>query len=189
MFEQINLLLSFVFALAMTHLLSTAAELVLARNRVIFSGPHAIWMFNAVLMLLTNWLTMGIGGGEIKHWTPSLILVLFTATITLYLVCATLAIRVRHDEPVDMHEFFESNRLVIFGTLAAGSLSGMVLNYATRAISAHPNDWIRVDVMILPTLAVIAVAACAKPQWLQMSAACVYTVVTLGFFANFAVTN
>lgn len=67
MFEQINLLLSFVFALAMTHLLSTGAELLLARSRVVFSGPHAIWIVNAVLMLLVNWLATGNVGSSVEH--------------------------------------------------------------------------------------------------------------------------
>ena len=53
-FPHVTILLSFVCAIALTHLLSTTTELVLARKRVRFSGLYAAWMFNTVLLLLNN---------------------------------------------------------------------------------------------------------------------------------------
>ena len=54
MFQHITVLLSFVFAIALTHLLSSASKLILARDRVRFSGLHALWMLNALMVLLIN---------------------------------------------------------------------------------------------------------------------------------------
>src|ERR1700744_495305 len=128
MFEQIDLFMSFVFALAVTHILSTAAELILARERVIFSWPYAIWMFNAVILLLTNWLALG-NFSEVKHWTPGAVMAPFVMALTLYLICAAMAIKVRENELVDMPAFFAGNRLVIFCAWAIGMLSPMIVNY------------------------------------------------------------
>jgi hypothetical protein len=58
MFEHVTILLSFVYAIAMTHLLSSATELVLARDRVRFSGLYVLWMLNALLILLVNWMAI-----------------------------------------------------------------------------------------------------------------------------------
>jgi len=114
MFEQVDVFMSFVFALAMTHILSTVTELILARDRVIISGPFAIWMFNAIILLLTNWLALG-NFREVTHWTPASVMMLFVIALTLYLICATMAIKVRDKESVDMPAFFAGNRLVRMG--------------------------------------------------------------------------
>lgn len=184
MFEQVDLFMSFVFALAMTHILSTAIELVLARDRVIFSGPYAIWMFNAVVLLLINWLALG-NFREVTHWTLGSVMTLFVIALTLYLICAIMAIKVRDGEAVDMPAFFASNRLVIFGAWAIGRLSVMVANYVFRDLTPVGAAWIKADATILVGLAVIAVAAFAKPKWLQWTAAVLYAGMNLVFVANF----
>ena len=49
-FEHVTALLSFVYALALTHLLARIAELIVARDRVRFSGLLALGMANAILL-------------------------------------------------------------------------------------------------------------------------------------------
>jgi hypothetical protein len=56
MFEHVTLLLSFIYAIAITHLLGSATELILARDRVRLSGLLIAWMVCALLLLVTNWL-------------------------------------------------------------------------------------------------------------------------------------
>src|SRR2546426_12807036 len=57
-FEHVLLLLSFVYALALTHLLSRIGSLLLARARVTFSGLLALDMANAILLVFANWLSL-----------------------------------------------------------------------------------------------------------------------------------
>jgi hypothetical protein len=184
MFEQIDVFMSFVFALAMTHILSTATKLILARDRVIFSGPFAVWMFNAVVLLLTNWLALG-NFREVTHWTLGSVMTLFVIALTLYLISATMAIKVRESGPVDMPAFFAGNRLVIFGAWAIGRLGVMVANYVFRGLTPVGAAWIKADATLLVGLAAIAVAAFAKPKWLQWAAAVLYAGMSLVFLANF----
>jgi len=184
MFEQVDVFMSFVFALAMTHILSTVTELILARDRVIISGPFAIWMFNAIILLLTNWLALG-NFREVTHWTPASVMMLFVIALTLYLICATMAIKVRDKESVDMPAFFAGNRLVIFGAWGIGRLSVMVANYVFRDLTPVGAAWIKADTTILFGLAVIAVAAFAQAKWLQWAAAILYAGMSLVFVANF----
>jgi len=141
-------------------------------------------MFNAVLLLLTNWLALG-NFREVTHWTPGAVMTLFVIALTLYLICATMAIKVREGEPVDMPAFFARNRLVIFGAWAIGRLSVMVANYVFHDVTPVGAAWIKADATILAGLAVIAVAAFAKPKWLQGTAAILYAGMSLAFVANF----
>jgi hypothetical protein len=67
MFQHITVLFSFVFAIALTHVLSCASKLILARDSVRFSGLHALWL-NALMLLLINWLSLWLLEA-IKHWS------------------------------------------------------------------------------------------------------------------------
>ena len=57
-FEHVTALLSFVYALALTHLLARVAELIVARERVRFSGLLMLGMVNAVVLVFANWLSL-----------------------------------------------------------------------------------------------------------------------------------
>jgi len=57
-FEHVTALFSFVYALALTHLLARVAELIVARDRVKFSGLLALGMINAILVVFANWLSL-----------------------------------------------------------------------------------------------------------------------------------
>jgi hypothetical protein len=56
-FEHVISLLSFVFALAITHLLLTVAGFVRSWERVRFSTPHALWLLNGLITVLANWIS------------------------------------------------------------------------------------------------------------------------------------
>jgi hypothetical protein len=57
-FDHVLVLLSFVYALALTHLLSRIGALLLQRQRVHFSGLLAVCMTVAILMVFANWLSL-----------------------------------------------------------------------------------------------------------------------------------
>src|SRR5581483_9228360 len=57
-FDHVLVLLSFVFALALTHLLSRVGGLVVARKRVRFSPLLALAIVNAVAFVFENWLML-----------------------------------------------------------------------------------------------------------------------------------
>jgi hypothetical protein len=55
-FEHVTILLSFVYALALGHLLSRIGTLLTVRGRTRFSGLLALEMCNCVLLVFFNWL-------------------------------------------------------------------------------------------------------------------------------------
>ena len=184
MFEHITILLSFVFAIAMTHLLSSATELVLARDRVRFSGLHTVWMANALIGLLVNWLSLG-GLVVIRRWTVPDVVLQFAAAIIQYFTCSTLSIRVRDDETVDVPRLFDRQRPVIFAAMA---VMAMIQNYWDRNNTAGlgPTSWIGENLGVLPALIVALVAGWARPLWLQWTAALGMFGLTVWFLAIYA---
>ena len=85
-FEHVTALLSFVYALALTHLLARIAELVIARERVRFSGLLAIGMVNAVLSPFTNWLSLW-DLRSITNWDLASIAIQFLFAVSIYVIC------------------------------------------------------------------------------------------------------
>jgi len=56
MFQHVTVLVSFIFAIALTHVFSSASQLLLARDRVRFSALLTVSMVNATLGVIINWL-------------------------------------------------------------------------------------------------------------------------------------
>ena len=187
MFEHVTILLSFVFAIALTHLLSTATELLLARDRVRFSGLHTMWMANALLALLINWLSLW-GLVIIRHWTVPEVVLQFAAAIMQYFTCSTLAIRAPDHGSIDVPAVFERHRHVIFAAFASMAIIAMIQNYWDRNNSAGLSStaWIVEDLGVLPTLVIALIAGWARPQWLQWTAGLAMTAISIVFLVIYA---
>src|SRR5579863_10097568 len=108
-FDHVITLLSFVFALAMAHLLSRAAALITERERVRFSGLLALAMLNAVTITFTNWLEIWDLRGVVQ-WDLASIATLFVFSIALYFLCAVIAPEPSAEGTVDMETYYERQR-------------------------------------------------------------------------------
>jgi hypothetical protein len=172
MFQHITVLLSFVFAIALTHVLSCVSKLILARDRVRFSGLHALWMLNALMLLLINWLSLFLLEA-IKHWSVGEIMVQLGWAIPKYFTCSLISMPVGNEEVIDMRAFYERQRPVLFSAFAVTYAMSMVANFADRnnLEGWKPGDWIGADLLVLPMLIAALVAGWAKPRWLQWTAA------------------
>jgi hypothetical protein len=190
MFEHVTILLSFVYAIALTHLLSTATELVLARDRVRFSGLHALWLANALLVLVVNWLAFW-DLNIIKHWTVGEVLIVLAVGIIQYFTCSTLSIRVPEDGPVNVPAIFEKQKPAIFGAQAALALASMLQNWwdSDHTLGLSPTDWIGENLGVLAVLVAVLVAWFAKPKWLQWLAGLIVLPLGIYFLATYAITT
>jgi hypothetical protein len=172
MFQHVTVLFSFVFAIALTHLLSCASKLILARDRVRFSGLHALWMLNALMLLLINWLSLWLLEA-VKHWSVGEIMVQLGWAIPQYFTCSLISMPVGNEEGIDMRVFYERQRPVLFSAFAVTYAMSMVANFADRnnLEGWKPGDWIGADLLVLPILIAALVAGWAKPRWLQWTGA------------------
>ncbi len=172
MFQHITVLFSFVFAIALTHVLSCVSKLILARDRVRFSGLHALWILNALIVLLINWISIWLLE-TVKHWSVGEIMVQLGWAIPQYFTCSLISMPVGNEGAIDMPAFYERQRSVVFSAFAAMYAMSMVANFADRnnLEGWKPGDWIGAELLVLPMLIAALVAGWAKPRWLQWTAA------------------
>src|SRR5579872_1695419 len=117
-FDHIVLLLSFVYALAIAHLLSTTALIIRESTRVRFSGLHAFWMANALAVIMANWIGFWDMRG-LPSWNVASIFFTFLTGFTNYLGAALVCPEVKQGEPLDLVAFAATQRTRYVGACLA----------------------------------------------------------------------
>lgn len=189
MFEHVTILLSFVFAIALTHILTSTTELVWARRRVRISWLQLLWMLNAVMSIVINWTALS-ALTSIRKWTPLEIVIQFVAAVVQYYTCSLISIRPKGDGPVDMPSFFEQERPSVF---AAYSLMTIVAIFQTfwdaKSYGLTPSQAIQSSGLVLAMLAATLTAGWAKPRWAQWAAVAVMLALQALFLVQFMLTS
>jgi len=104
-FDLVVALFSFVYALALTHLLQSVSDLWVERHRVKFSLVLAVWMVISGLLLVLNWLALA--PLTETDWTMQVILASLLTAVTQYFTCSLVSIRVPQKGVVDMRAYVE----------------------------------------------------------------------------------
>ncbi len=179
MFEHVLLFLSFVYAIAITHLLSSANELIQARRRLRVSGLLIAWMVAALELLVINWLAAA-GLASVKHWTMAAVLRDFGTTILQYFTCAFVAMRVPEEGEVDMPAYLEAQRVPIL--LAFLSLAGAA---AVGNFIEGDQAWVAEDAQMAISVMPAVAALFFRARWLQWLAVLVLLASGALFLVQF----
>src|SRR5919109_1316452 len=131
MFQHVTVLVSFIFCIALTHVFSSASQLLLARDRVRFSALLAVSMLNAVLGVIINWLSLW-DLRDIKHWSLGEVVLQLGWVVPNYFSCSLVAMPCPETGDLDMPGFFQRQRRVIFSATIALSVMGGIATYADR---------------------------------------------------------
>ena len=168
MFQHVTVLISFIFALALTHVFSSASNLILQRDRVCFSGLLAMTMLNAVLGILNNWLFLW-QLETLQRWTLSEVLLQLIWVIPLYFTLSLVAMPAHHGEPLDMRAFYERQRPAIYGAFIVFNVMGVIEIYGDRHNLAYsgPNEWVGAALTNVGFALCSLVAGWSKARWLQ----------------------
>jgi hypothetical protein len=185
MFEHVLLFLSFIYAIAITHLFSSATELILARDRVRVSGLLIAWMVLALIMLITNWLSDANLVG-VQHWTLARALLEFATAGVQYFTCSLVSMRVEPQGEADMSAFFAKQRPVIASSMVALGVIALLENYVERdANGLTPGGWIGEDLLVLPMVLVGLAAVLFPHRWIQWVAVLTLLAANLYFLSQF----
>jgi hypothetical protein len=168
MFQHATVLVSFIFAIALTHVFSSASQLILSRERVRFSWLLSVSMLNAAVGVIINWLGLW-GLQNLKQWSLTEVLLQLGWVIPNYFSCSLVAMSVSESRPLDMPAYFERQRRIIFSATLALWAMGSLATYADRNNFAgwKPNEWIGAELAGLPLGICAVLAGWAKPRWLQ----------------------
>jgi hypothetical protein len=173
-FEHVIILLSFVYALALTHLLSRMAGTLVARERVRFSALLFCLMLAAILLVFLNWLSLWDAHG-MRVWSLYSIIIQFLFAVAQYFVCAVAAPEYPAEGVIDMEALFWRARVPLYCLLLAVSLVALFLNSDLMQVNAPL--FFRQNVLTLVFSMPIILALVVQARWAQW-------VAVLCYFAN-----
>ncbi|MEY2490861.1 MAG: hypothetical protein QOC70_2803 [Verrucomicrobiota bacterium] len=178
-FEHVTALLSFVYALALTHLLSRIAELVVVRERVRFSGLLALGMVNAILLVFANWLSLW-DFRSIKTWDLASIAVGFLLAVSMFFICVLVGPKAHDEGPIDLEDFFWRQRPYFYGALVACALLSLLANLDFLK-TANAALFVKQNLTVLPMFIPTLLGLMSRKRWVQWAAGFCYLALLLGY--------
>jgi hypothetical protein len=181
-FDYIITLLSFVYALAIAHLLATVAELIRARRRVRFSWLNAAWMLVGLLTAVAWWIGMW-DMRAIPAWSRFLIGFLFVTAFVIYVQVRLVCPDVAKDGEIDLPKFHRDSGREYIAAFAFTAALTVVANIMFGEITSVREILVQ-NVAVAPMAAVAVIAAISFRPWVQTSAAVAELVLWGWYFAT-----
>jgi hypothetical protein len=164
-FDHVLVLLSFVYALALTHLLSRIAGLYFARSRVRFSGLWALMAVFAILLVFFSWLDLWPFRST-SSWDLLSIVVQFVYAIELYFLCALAAPEPAGKEAVDLDAFYREEHRPFFALGILVILTAMAGNF-TFFRTTDPSAFWNWQLACLPSFPPLILLLSVRARWAQ----------------------
>jgi hypothetical protein len=165
-FEFAVLLLSFVYALAITHILAVAGDIMRAGARVRFSWLNMAWMFLALVCILAWW----VGLWDLRTrglWTMPVIWLFFLSAAAQYLLARLVCAHIPSDGTVDLVAFHANEGWKYLCAYAVVIGLTIILDYVFGSEAA---EWLTQNSAFWPMLAACAAAVVFRKNGLIQSA-------------------
>src|SRR5262249_36479693 len=181
-YDFMLVLFSFVYAAAVTHVLSTAGEMIIASKRVRFSWFNAGWMCAALLFTCAWW----IGLWDL-HTTSILsvgsVAFYFAVAAGIYLNARLVSPRIPEQGEIDLRAFHADEGRKYLVAYTALSVVTIITN-ARLGQGGSAVQWPAQNLVIIPmTIATGIAAIFIRKPWVQAFAV---TIQILGWFWYFA---
>ena len=164
-YEFIIAFLSFIYALALTHLLLAAARMIRHRRRIKFSGPHILWTIVALLSLGGNWLTLWDFHKQETISLGTIGLGLFFAILN-YIVCALVSPDFEDEADYDLQRFHEREGPTYIGARLVLGVTSLVVNLAAAA-ELGIASWAKQNIGVILILLLCTLALIVRRGWVQ----------------------
>jgi hypothetical protein len=185
-FEHVSALFSFVYALALTHLLARIAELVVARERIKFSGLLALGMINAVVLVFSNWLSIW-DLHTITSWDLASIVVQFLFAICVFLICVLVGPKTHDEGEIDLEDFFWRQRPYFYGAVVALVFLSLFANLDYLK-TANAALFVKQNLTNLPMFIPTVVGLVSRKRWIQWAAGLCFLAMMVGYTIAFCRT-
>jgi hypothetical protein len=180
-YDFILVLFSFVYAAAVTHILSTAGEIIIASKRVRFSWINAGWMFAALLFACAWWIGLW-DLHSVTVWEIGSIAFYFSMAAGIYLNARLVSPRIPETGSIDLQAFHAAEGrkyLVSYATLS------VVTVYVNAALGpgGSASQWSVQNMVIAPmTVATVIAAIFIRRAWVQALAVAIQILGWLWYF-------
>ena len=167
-FEHVISLLSFVYALAIAHLLTTVARIIGSRERVRFSWFHAYWMLNALIVLVFDWISYW-DMHAVASWKAASIFVVLMQSFVDYLQAALVCPEFPEHGTIDLVAFHRTRARRYIGAFVASVVMALIDNIYFGS-GYNVTELIRQNLVVAPLLAVSVTAMMVRKRWVDIAA-------------------
>lgn len=177
------LLFSFVYAAAVTHLLSTAGEIIIASKRVRLSGINAGWMCAALLFTCAWWIGLW-DLHTVAVWSVGSVAFYFSVAAGIYLNARLVSPRIPERGEIDLRAFHvDEGRKYL---LAYSILSVVtIITNAGLGQGGSTIQWPAQNFVIIPMTVATGIAAVfIRRPWVQTIAVVIQIVGWILYFAK-----
>jgi hypothetical protein len=181
-FEHVISLMSFVFALAITHLLLAVAGLVRAWQRVRLSGPHALWLLNGLITTLANWISFW-DMHTLARWSVGTILFAFALSFVTYLQVALVCPEIPAGGPIDLPRFHEEQSRRYIGAFLVTGVMALVGNIVLGD-GMNVAEWGRQNLAVVPMLLVTLPAMIFRSKWVQIASPVALMAIWVFYYSD-----
>jgi hypothetical protein len=182
-FDFIIVFFSFVYALALTHLLLSVTSMIRYRRRLTLSAPLLVWMLVALAFLVINWISLWDFHelASISIWP---IATLFVLSVNVYLFCALISPEFKTDEDFNLLTFEESQRTAYLPAAASLVVVALIVNLAAGA-GLGVQKWAQENVIVLAMLPAVGIPLFVKRQDVQIIAGLALIALSIAYLAVF----
>lgn len=182
-YDFVLILFSFVYAAAVTHVLSTAGEIIIASKRLQLSWFNAGWMMASLLFTCAWWIGLW-DLHTMKTWGVGSIAFYFSMAAGIYLLARLVSPRISERGEIDLQKFhIEEGRKYL--------VAYAILSWVTVGVNAWLGqangmlEWSAQNVVIVPmALATTVAAIFIKRPWIQSLALAIQIGGWIWYFAR-----
>jgi hypothetical protein len=183
-FDYLVTLFSFVFAMAIAHVLATVGDMVVASRRLTFSWLNTGWIVAILLGVISWWLGIWDLHGR-ASWPTVTIAFFFCAACGLYVLSRIVCPRIPDEGPIDIREFHRcegSKYMIGFGLFAIFSVAtNTYFGMATGATSSA-GSWLTQNAAVIPMAAASFAAGFLASKLVQAIALITVLLMWMWYF-------
>jgi hypothetical protein len=180
-FEHVIALLSFIYALALTHLLSGIVALIRADNRLKFSWIYAFWMLNAFIIIIANWISFW-DLRSMPSWNMLAVAFLIVMAFANYLQAALVCPEVPREGAVDLAAFHEQQSRRYIGAFLVSGMLALAANVIFGNM-LNVSEWSAQNLAVVPMVIAAALAALVRVRWVQIAMPIVIAAAWIFYFS------
>lgn len=166
-FEFIILFFSFIYTLALTHLLFAWTRMIRHRRQLVFSWAHLMWMLVALGNLSINWISLWDFRTE-GSLPLGTIAAGFLFVIINYFVCALVSPDFEGGETYNLQRFHECEGPTYIGATLVLILASITANFFAGALLGVSN-WSNENNLVIAFVVPVVVPLLVKRAWVQVA--------------------